>query len=148
MNPTEKFTFSQSIQMRWNDCDPLGHVNNAIFITYFEMGRGRFMLNASAQWDWTKNMFLIGRIEANYLKELKLTAVNPKVWIRTKKIGSKSFVLEYLITSEGKDGSLIAHATGETVQVMFDMFNKTTIEVPQWLKDDFVKFEKPDTVEQ
>lgn len=146
MNHIENFTFCESIQMRWNDCDPLGHVNNAIFITYFEMGRGRYMLNASPTWNWLKNMFLIGKIEATYLKELKLDAGNPKVWIRTKKIGGKSFVLEYVITSEQKDGSLTTHSTGETTQIMFDMFNNATVEVPDWLRSELTNFEKTDTI--
>jgi acyl-CoA thioester hydrolase len=147
MNPTDKFTFSVPIQMRWNDCDPLGHVNNAIFITYFEMGRGQYMLTASPTWDWMKNMFLIGKIEATYYKELKLNAVNPKVWVRTKKMGGKSFIIEYAITSETKDGNLIYHASGETVQIMFDMFNKTTIEMPEWLRSELLQFEKENTIE-
>jgi len=146
MIPTDKFTFSVPIQMRWNDLDPLGHVNNAIFITYFEMGRGRYMITASPSWNWTKNMFLIGKIEATYLKELKLTAVNPKVWVRTKTLGGKSFVVEYLITSEDKDGSLIAHATGETTQIMFDMFNKKTIEINDWLREELSNYENENTI--
>jgi acyl-CoA thioester hydrolase len=147
-NLLENFTFSVPIQMRWNDLDPLGHVNNAIFITYFEMGRGRYMVASSPSWDWTKNMFLIGKIGATYHKELKLTAKNPKVWVRTKMIGSKSFVVEYLISSEDKEGGNIVHATGETVQIMFDMFNKKTIAIPDWLRKELNSFEKEGTIEE
>lgn len=38
MKELEKFTFIEKIQIRWDDLDPLGqHVNNAIFVTYFEV---------------------------------------------------------------------------------------------------------------
>ena len=146
-NPLDNFTFSVPIQMRWNDLDPLGHVNNAIFITYFEMGRGRYMLASSPTWDWTKNMFLIGKIEAVYHKELKLTANNPKVWVRAKKMGGKSFVIQYLITSDDKEGNAMIHASGETTQIMFDTANKTTIPIPEWLKNEFSSYEKQGSIE-
>lgn len=146
-NLLDNFTFSVPIQMRWNDLDPLGHVNNAIFITYFEMGRGRYMVASCPTWDWTKNMFLIGKIEASYHKELKLTAKNPKVWVRTKKMGSKSFVVEYLISSEDKEGGNIVHATGATTQIMFDMFNKKTMPMPEWMRNELKNFEKQGSIE-
>ena len=69
------FRFELPIQMRWNDLDPLGHVNNAIFITYFEFGRSQYMLKASSIWDWTKNMFLIGDVQAAFHKEAMYMAV-------------------------------------------------------------------------
>ncbi|MGB1019456.1 MAG: acyl-CoA thioesterase, partial [Chitinophagales bacterium] len=93
------FTHQEGIQIRWSDLDPLGHVNNAVFVTYFEIARGTYMLNASPRWNWQKDMFLIGNVNVNFLKELTMYAVNPKVSVRTKKMGTKSFVLEYMISS-------------------------------------------------
>ena len=95
----DHFNFSHPIQLRWNDLDALGHVNNAIYVTYFEIARGGFMLKAVPDWDWTKHMFLIANVNVDFKKELLLTAKNPKVHVRSSKIGGKSFVLEYAITS-------------------------------------------------
>jgi len=88
------FTFSEKIQIRWNDLDPLGHVNNAIYVTYFEVARGMYMLNASPKWDWQKDMFLIANVNVNFHKELTLFHFNTAVYLRTKTIGTKSFVIE------------------------------------------------------
>ncbi|MCF8246673.1 MAG: acyl-CoA thioesterase [Saprospiraceae bacterium] len=128
-----KFNFTLPIQVRWSDLDPLGHVNNAVFVTYFEIVRGHFMINACPGWDWKKDMFLIANVTANLHKELLLTAVEPAVNIRTSKIGNKSFVLEYAVTSKNGDKTIV-HATGTTTQIMFDMKTRTTIEIPDWVR--------------
>ena len=55
---TTDFRFSMVLPIRWNDLDPLNHVNNVFYFEYFQVGRGHYMLTASKQWDWTKNMFV------------------------------------------------------------------------------------------
>lgn len=137
----DQFNFSFPIQMRWNDMDALGHVNNGIYVTYFEIARGKYMLDACPQWDWQKDMFLIANVNVDYRKELLLTAQNPRVYMRTSKIGTKSFVLEYAITSQ-KGEELILHASGSTTQIMFDMKSRTTIEIPDWVRESLTTFDE------
>jgi acyl-CoA thioester hydrolase len=130
----DKFKFKFPLQMRWNDLDALGHVNNALFITYFEVARGLFMMEACKGWDWMKHMFLIGKVDASFHKELLLTANKAEVWMKAAAIGNKSFVLEYVVVSQ-KDGETVLHASGSTTQVMFDMKSRTTIEIEDWIKE-------------
>lgn len=130
----DTFKFKTPLHLRWNDLDALGHVNNAIFVTYFEAGRGLFMLDACQGWDWTKHMFLIAHIEVSLKKEMLLTSQQPEVWIKTKKIGTKSFDLEYAIVSH-KGGDVILHAHGSTTQIMFDMKTRQTVEIEDWVKN-------------
>lgn len=136
----DQFKFKQSLQVRWMDLDPLAHVNNSIYIQYFELGRGKYMSHASPTWDWHKNMFLIAHISCDYKKELKLTDANPAVMVRTSRFGGKSFDLEYLVTSE-VEGTQIVHAQGKSIQVMFDLKERKSIEIPNWLKEEIQKFE-------
>lgn len=138
---TENFNYSLPLQMRWNDLDALGHVNNGIYVTYFEIARGGFMMAACPDWNWTKDMFLIANVNVDFKKELLLTAINPQVSVKTSKIGSKSFVLEYVITSE-KNGETVVHATGTTTQIMFDMKTRTTIEIPDWVRRSLTDFDQ------
>lgn len=140
----DSFHFSFPIQMRWSDMDPLGHANNGIYVTYFEIARGRYMIAACPEWNWQKDMFLIGSVTVNFHKELLLTAQDPKVHMRTSKIGTKSFVLEYVITST-KNGESIIHASGNTTQIMFDMKARQTIEVPDWVRKSLENFEDSET---
>lgn len=134
------YNFSCPIQIRWSDLDPLGHVNNATFVTYFEIARGRFMIEACPDWNWKKDMFLIGNVNVDFRKEMTLYAQNAAVQIRTTKLGTKSFVLEYQITSI-KNGETIIHATGTTTQVMFDMKTRSTITLPNWVRESLEKFD-------
>ncbi len=140
MKDIGSFNFKFPLQLRWADLDALGHVNNAIFITYFEVARGHYMPKACAGWDWHKHMFLIGNVEAHFKKELLLSAINPQVWMRTSRIGTKSFVLEYAIVSD-KNGETILHATGSTTQIMFDMKTRATIDVADWVRAGLNAFE-------
>jgi acyl-CoA thioester hydrolase len=140
MSDENQFRFSQEIQIRWMDLDPLGHVNNAIYIVYFEMGRSKYMITASDTWDWHKNMFLIANVNCDYKRELKMADKHPHVHARMVKFGTKSFELEYAITS-GENHEVL-HATGKSIQVMFDTNNKTTVEIPDWLKKEIRDFEK------
>ncbi len=135
-----QFNFSYPIQMRWNDLDALGHVNNAIYVSYFEIARGAFMLKAVPGWDWTKHMFLIANVNVDFKKELLLTAINPQVHVRTSKIGGKSFVVDYALTSQ-KGEETILHASGSTTQIMFDTKSRSTMEVPDWVRNALQSFD-------
>lgn len=137
----EDFKFFQPLDIRWNDIDAIGHVNNIYYFEYFQIGRGHYMVTSSPNWDWTKNMFVIAHIECDYFKEIKLMAKNPRVAMRVAKIGSKSFDFEYLIISDGKDGEPIIHAKGMSTQVLIDLSIGKSIEIPEWLKNDFHTYE-------
>ncbi len=135
-----EFKFNHPIQIRWKDLDALGHVNNAVFITYFELARGHYMPTACPGWDWHKHMFLIGNVNVDFRKEVRLTTSNPRVLMRTKQIGGKSFVLEYALTSE-RNGDTIIHATGTTTQIMFDMNERKTIAVADWVRESLIDYD-------
>lgn len=124
--------------------DALGHVNNAVFVTYFEIARGRFMLEACPGWDWSRDMFLVANVHVDFRRELLLTADEPRVMVKTSKIGTKSFVLEYAIVSNPGE-ELVIYATGTTTQVMFDMKSRQTVEVPEWVRASLMAFDKLST---
>lgn len=121
--------------------DVIGHVNNIYYFEYFQIGRGHYMITTSKNWNWSKNMFVIAHIECDYYKEIKLMAKNPRVAMRVSKIGSKSFDFEYLIISDGKDNEPIIHAKGMSTQVLVDLTIGKSIEIPDWLKNDFHSYE-------
>jgi acyl-CoA thioester hydrolase len=137
----QNFKFSIPLNIRWNDLDPLNHVNNVFYFEYFQIGRGHYMIDVSKQWDWAKNMFVIAHIECDYYKELKLTTKEPSIKIRTTSLGSKSFEIEYLITSLDKEENETIHAKGKSVQVLVDATIGKSIEIPDWLRNDITNYE-------
>ncbi len=136
-----EFKFSTPIHMRWNDLDPLGHVNNIYYFEYFQIARGLYMPTVSQTWKWDKNMFVIAHIECDYYKELTLNHRSATVKIRTSKLSTKSFEMEYLICSLTKEGKEQIHAKGKSVNVMVDPIAKKSIEIPDWLREDINNFE-------
>ncbi len=137
----QDFKFSLPLSIRWNDLDPLNHVNNVYYFEYFQMGRGYYMSTACPKWDWTKHMFVIAHIECDYFKELKLTAAEPTIKLRTSSLGAKSFEIEYLITSFDKENNEVIHAKGKSVQVLIDTTLGKSIEIPDWLREAIMDYE-------
>ncbi len=137
----DKFHYSTPIQIRWNDLDPLGHVNNSLYCTYFEIVRGSYMLTASPSWSWDKDMFLIASMEVAFYKELTLRATHTTAYCRMSKLGTKSFEVEYAITSMDSKGQTILHALGKSTQVLFNVKEKITMEIPSWLREELALFE-------
>ena len=44
------------IEIRFSDCDRYKHVNNAVYLTYFEQARIHYFGEILGEnWDWTKN---------------------------------------------------------------------------------------------
>jgi acyl-CoA thioester hydrolase len=60
-----------SVETRFQDLDPLGHINNVALAGIFENGRVRFNrdLTASHQSLQTGDRWLVARVEVNYLAE-------------------------------------------------------------------------------
>ena len=137
----QDFKFSMPLSMRWNDLDPLNHVNNVYYFEYFQIGRGYYMPAACKDWDWTKNMFVIAHIECDYMKELKLLANKPTIKIRTTSLGAKSFEMEYLITSLDKENNEVIHAKGKSIQVLIDMTIGKSTDIPTWLREAIIAYE-------
>lgn len=135
------FKFSMPLTIRWNDLDPLNQVNNVYYFDYFQTGRGHYMHEASGRWDWTKHMFVIAHIECDYLKELKITDIKPMIKMRSSSLGTRSFEIEYLIVSMGKDDQEIIHAKGKSVQVLVDMMAGKSMDIPDWLREDLTAYE-------
>ncbi len=137
----DKFKFFKTLEPRWSDFDPIGHVNNVFYFEYFQIGRAYYMMASSKKWQWTRHMFVIAHIEADYQKELRPNANEPRIGVRVSKIGKKSFDFEYIVTSKSDEGEDIIHCTGKSTQVMYDMIDKKSMELPDWVKNDFTNYE-------
>ena len=105
--------FATKIQVRYRDLDTYGHVNNAVYLTYFEIARVGAFLDL-----FSKNpdiRFVIAHASVDFLKPARLAQeLTVHTWV--SRIGNTSFTLEYEIKNE--EGDLIAK--GSTIQVTID----------------------------
>ena len=101
---------------RFRDLDALGHVNNAVMVTFLEQARFHWWRDYLAGRPFEAEGFLIARVEADYRLPILLEDL-VRIELHCTRIGTSSFDLVYRVT-RGADGALLAEGT--TVQVMLD----------------------------
>lgn len=126
-----KNVFTIQISVRFRDIDSMGHVNNAVFFTYFEEGRKTFFQKISEGADFPLFPFILARIGCDFVRPIMLDS-QVTLEMSVKDIGNKSFVLAYRL--EDTTDSSITYATGESVQVCYDYEANQSMTVPAGLK--------------
>lgn len=123
-----KNVFKFQINVRFRDIDGMGHVNNAVFFTYFAEARLAFFQKISNITDFSAFPFILAHISCDYLRPIMLnTQLLLKIWVT--KIGIKSFGLGYKLMDLSADEST-TYAKGESIQVCFDYGENKSIAVP------------------
>jgi len=111
--------FRHRLDVRFRDCDPMGHVNNAVYLTYLEQAR---FAHWRAVWghnfeglpDGTPGVIL-ARAEIDYRIPARYGDVL-EVRIGLERIGRTSFTYVYDVVDQREQ--IVANA--RTVQVMYD----------------------------
>jgi acyl-CoA thioester hydrolase len=119
--------FTHAIDVRFRDCDPLGHTNNAVYLTYLEQTRLHYWREL---WGFgtespTVPGVIMARAEIDY-KRPSFHGQKLEVRMSLSAIGKSSFTYDYEIVDEA--GSLIAKA--RTVQVMYDYQAARPVPIP------------------
>jgi len=132
-----KSIFEIQINVRFRDIDGMGHVNNAVYFTYFEEGRKAFFQKNSTGSDRSVFPFILAHIGCDFLSPVKLNT-QLSLEMRVTEIGKKSFGLGYRLVDLA-DAS-ITYAKGESVQVCFDYQENKSIAVPAELKQKLIAY--------
>jgi acyl-CoA thioester hydrolase len=118
------------IQVRYVDLDVLGHVNNSVYFSYFEMARVQYFGQVLGKdWDWETNGVILVKNWAEYIKPVFLED-QPEITIYVDKIGSKSFDLSYELKVNN-----VLYTTGGSTMVAFDAKSNKTIEIPEDMRN-------------
>ena len=134
--------FEHPIEVRFRDCDPLGHVNNAAYLTYLEQARlfywrslWGFGLDESSaspgvvMASTAKPGVIMARAEIDYLLPARY-GQTLRVRIELAAIGKTSFTYDYDIVDEQQR----VVASARTVQVMYDYAAATPVPIPADLR--------------
>jgi acyl-CoA thioester hydrolase len=108
--------FSHPIEVRFSDLDAMGHVNNAVVVSYMEQARYQWWRSFLGGRKFQEEGFLIARAEVDYRMPI-LLGDEVSVELHCTRVGNSSFELSYRIT-KGLGGELFVE--GKTVQVMLD----------------------------
>ena len=90
----EEITFKHTlpIQLRFNDIDKFGHVNNTVYFSFYDLGKTEYFASVCPHVDWEKDGIVVVHIEANFLAQIYSTD-NIAVQTAVTEIGTKSFQL-------------------------------------------------------
>lgn len=114
-------------QVRFRDLDPMGHVNNAVFLTYIEQARVAFLTDAGAATGLDDMNIIVARVEIDFKAPVRL-AQELEISVRASRFGRKSFDLDYVLRV---DGEVVAEA--KSVQVAYDYERREPIPLPtEW----------------
>jgi acyl-CoA thioester hydrolase len=123
------------LQVRWRDLDALGHVNNAVYLTYFEQARMGYIGAVAGDMPLVDGrtplprdfQFILAEVTCRYRSPATLAdRLFAEIWVSS--VGRKSFVFDYHISDEGS-GRLIAE--GCSTQVWYDYAAGESRPVPE-----------------
>jgi acyl-CoA thioester hydrolase len=134
------FHFYHSVEVRYGDLDPQGHVNNARHLTYFEQARVAYLIERGL---FTKDQSFmeIGLILADVhitYREPIYFGQNIKVGVRAVKLGTKSMTWAQNIVDVNTGTEL---SKGEVVLVTYDYKEQKTINIPHEWREKIKAFE-------
>lgn len=134
------FRFYYPIEVRYGDLDLQGHLNNAIYLTYFEQARINYLMHLGL-FDKDQSFMDVGII----LADAHVTFISAVQWkqdvrvgVRTSRLGNKSLDAEYRMIDGGTQQEL---ATGSTVLVAYDYRTRKPIPIPDEWREKISAFE-------
>lgn len=127
------------IPVRFRDLDAMGHVNNAVFFTYFEIGRESFhCVHIEQHVDKSLSSFILAHISCDFIRPIT-SGTLLTLTLSVNGIGRKSFKYLYRLT-DSQDDSL-EYARGESVQVCYDYALNKSIDLAPEFKQILLKFQ-------
>jgi len=137
------FRFYHSIEVRYGDLDPQGHLNNAKYLTYFEQARMQYFIELDL-FSSERSFMEIGVI----LAEARVTFHQPvhfgtavRVGVHTSTLGNKSIQMEQALLNADTGEQL---AAGQVVLVAYDYYSAKTIPIPKAWRDKITRYENRD----
>jgi acyl-CoA thioester hydrolase len=116
------------LETRYPDYDTKGHVNNAVYLTYFEIARAKLWIEAMHEdLDFP---YVVAEATVRYVSPA-LVGDPLAIEIVTTEVRTKAWVWSYRIV-DPRDERLVAE--GRTVQVMYDYDRRESVPIPDALR--------------
>ncbi len=130
------FRFTHEIEVRFRDLDLLGHVNNAVYVTYLEVARTQYYGDVLEMGFGEADDvdFNVVNVEVDFRRPIEFED-KVEVGVRTVDVGESSMTTEYEVEV---DGELAAEAS--SVQVAVDDDGRPT-RVPDSWRERFREYE-------
>ena len=118
--------FLTDVQMRFRNLDGMGHVNNAVYLSYTELARMQFYLQVANKKTLDEIDFILAHVDIDFESQAVWgDQIQVAVW--PAKIGTSSFTLRYEI-SEKRTRRVLARAN--SILVSYDYEKKKSKPIP------------------
>ncbi|NDW08405.1 thioesterase family protein [Dysgonomonas sp. 520] len=125
------YNHSLPLQIRFNDMDQFGHVNNSVYLNFYDTAKTDYIRTVCPNVNWKADAIVVVHIEVTFKAQIYSTD-NIAVQTAVTGIGTKSFDLTQRIidmdTNEEK-------CVGRSTMVAYDLIERQT----NPLKDEWVK---------
>ena len=111
-------------RVRFRDLDPMGHVNNAVFLTYIESARFAFLKHVGAAPTLEDMNLVVARVEIDFRAPVRLDD-DVEITAHVNRFGDKSFDLDHQLRV---GGNVVAEA--KTVLVTYDYSKREPVPIP------------------
>jgi acyl-CoA thioester hydrolase len=138
VRPDKGYALAVPIEVRFKDVDAMGHVNNAVYFTYFENARIAYWKALGLSRPKGEVAYVLARAECDFRSPTTLED-EPICHVRVGAFGRSSFTFEYLLRDR-RSGRTVAE--GRTVQVVFDYAAKAVRLLDDGLKEAIRGFER------
>lgn len=123
----ETFKATLPVQIRFNDIDALGHINNNIYFSFFDLGKTHyFEVIKPTSVSWIEGMIVLAHIDVDFFSPIYY---KEKIVVDTKitKLGDKSGVFLQQIRSVKNDE---VKCRCESVFVTYDADTQSSMRIP------------------
>jgi acyl-CoA thioester hydrolase len=127
---TDEFRHRTSLQVRFRDIDAFGHVNNAVFFSYLELARIRYLLDVlEPDEPFDRLPLILARVELDFRSPI-MFGEEVEVETQVDGIGRSSMAMSHRMTA-GADHRLVGEA--QSVLVTYDYAIARPMPVPdEW----------------
>jgi acyl-CoA thioester hydrolase len=124
------YRFVHTIDVRFRDLDAIGHVNNAVYLTYLEAARIAYWLHVTRRTGVLALDIILARVEIDYRSPAAF-GETLDVGVRVALLKRSSFVVELLLVERGS-GRLVAES--RNVLVYYDYAAGRSIPIPAGIR--------------
>ena len=132
------------MQVRFNDVDKFGHVNNTIYFQYYDTAKTEYIFDVCPDIDWTKVAIIVVHIEADFVAQI-VGQAHIACRTRVETIGHKSFTLrQEVFDVDSGEVKCICHS----VMLAFDLTTHSTMLLPDEWVESICRYEGVDLREK
>lgn len=133
-----EFRHRADVQLRFNDVDVLGHVNNTVYFSFYDTGKALYFgATKGMSMDWRHVDRVIANVECAYLAPI-VFGEDIEILTRCVHVGHKSFTLQQMLR-EKNTGQI--KSVSETVMVCIDPADGHAVEVSPRVREAFSAYE-------